>query len=156
MQNGDLIPEISFEPCSIAAELKKMTEVLNEGLLEYSLEATNPPVHDVKGDYLLIGNATEAVYKVPQNTTLVEVFGPVGENSEWEGYGSCYASFDPKPSWWNGLIPVSSAQKLLVNMKNQTVFLLPIDPAQEFTLRVGAPANESCPISGIRTYPFHL
>lgn len=156
VQGSNTTSDLSFEPCSISEELLLIGEIANGQIVPNdTFAATGPPAHRIIDNYLLIGNATEAVYKVPQNTTLIEVFGPVGDDNEWQGRSTCYATFDPKPSWWNGLVPTSLSVKNF-RRSNRTMFILPIDPTIDFTLRIGAPQNVTCPISGIRTYPFHL
>lgn len=155
IQNSTVTSDLSFENCSIPEELQVMSEVIAGQTLVENYRPHGPPTHNILDGYLLIGKTTEAVYKVPQNTTLVEVLGPVGDHPDWEGFSTCYATFDPKPSWWNGLIPSTMSYKY-INVNNQTLFLLPIDPTIDFTLRIGAAGNDTCPISGIRTYPFHL
>lgn len=95
-------------------------------------------------------------YGVPKNTTLVEVLGPVGIDGEvGDDPQECYARFQPNPFWWSEKrVPVGTSLKHQ-NRMEQTLFLLPLDPAVQYTLFVG-PTNMtmSCRVSHIRSYPF--
>lgn len=111
---------------------------------------------DVFQDAMVLKNATELSYRVPSNTTLIRVLGPVGiYNESWDG-SRCFAYLEPHPPWWNvSGYPVSASWKV-VNGTNRTMFLLPVDPAVQTTLYVGPVGNEaSCWVSGIQSYPFH-
>lgn len=125
--------------------------------ITFERPAFGPKYEVVDGNHLLLWNSTELVYKLPQNTTLVEVLGPVGEHPRWVGNANCYATLDPRPPWWNGTnFPLSTSKKA-VNMTDQTMFVLPLPPNIQYTLRVGALGQENtCPVSSLRTYPFHL
>lgn len=126
-------------------------------LAEVTIIPSPSPEYSVLDGYLLLANSTEMVYKVPPNTTLIEVLGPVGERPTWYGDGFCYAKLEPKPTWWiDGNIPLSKARKTM-DKDELGMFYFPIDPEVEFTLHVGALGQESnCPVNGVRTYPFHV
>lgn len=112
---------------------------------------------DIEGDSLVLLNFTEMAYKVPPNTTLIRVYGPVGvDNTTYDG-GLCYAAVEPRPAWWsNDSFPLAAGYKL-TNSTNRTMFLLPVDPAVESMVKIGALGwDASCRISGISSYPFHL
>lgn len=104
----------------------------------------------------MLKNMTELSYTAPPNTTLIQVFGPVGQMNGSVGGSMCYADLDPPPPWWkNASFPLSSSEKA-VNGVNRTLFLLPIDPSVQTTVRVGTLGLDStCFISGISSYPFH-
>lgn len=111
---------------------------------------------NIEGDTVVLKNFTEMSYKLPTNTTLIRVYGPVGAgNTTWDG-GMCYATIDPLPAWWrNDSFPFAAGFKL-TNSTNRTMFLLPVDPAVESTVKIGALGQDaSCRISGISAYPFH-
>lgn len=110
------------------------------------------PIHPV------LYNMTELVYKVPQNTSLVEVLGPVGGYPYWWGRSECYATFQPRPSWLkDDVLPTSVSAKVTNVSEVQTMFLLPLAPDVEYTLYLGGVSHQtSCPISAIRSYPYEL
>lgn len=104
---------------------------------------------------LLLKNGTELSYKVPEGTTLIRVYGPVGRN--YTAYGSqCYADLDPPPAWWvNGSYPLSASEKAMKE-ENRTLFLLPVDPDVRTTVKVGTLGlDATCYVSGFSSYPFH-
>lgn len=124
-----------------------------EGINEFGAV---PTYYEVNGTMVLSKNA-ELVYSLPFNTTLVEVLGPTGTNAEWSEDCVCFAYLNPRPSWWlPSNFPISSALRKGINATDQTLFLLPIDPSIAFELHVGGlRMNSTCPVSAIRTYPFH-
>lgn len=133
-------PEFSFAP-----SFKILGNELNfwRGRVE-SLEFGPGTAHAVNNGSLDLIEGTAMLYKVPRNTTLVEVIG--------QGGGMCYASLSPQPSWWfNGTFP-----DCYRGNKTASMFLLPVDPTIEYTLTVGDVLYGGyCRISGIRNYPFH-
>lgn len=150
-QDGGVSPYVGITSCSVIKELNE-TGYWPPRVFESLANAQ----YDVIDDYLLLRNSSELVYQVAPNTTLIEVLGPVGAHPNWLGDSECYAHLNPRPSWWlRSNFPLSSSAKP-VNATNQTVFLLPVDPEIAFELRVGGLGRETaCPISAIRTYPFH-
>lgn len=107
-------------------------------------------------DAIILQNLTELSFKVPENTTLIRVLGPVGIYDKAYRGSQCYAAVDPPPAWWrNDSFPLSASWKM-VNETNRTMFLLPVDPEVRSTLKVGTLGLDStCFISGISSYPFH-
>lgn len=116
-------------------------------------DSSQDTVYSVINNYALLQNSTEMAYRIPRNTSLVEVVGPTGAESGWL---ACYAMLEPKPSWWiEGNIPVAQTNKPR-NSADRSLFLLPIDPTVHHTIRVGSLGQgRQCAISGFRTYPFH-
>lgn len=111
---------------------------------------------EVIHDTLVLRNMSELSYTLPTNTTLVEVLGPVGRSNLTFDGSQCYATLDPRPSWWsNGSFPFAVGEKA-VNGTNRTMFLLPVDPAIKSTLQIGGVGMDTtCLVSGMKTYPFH-
>lgn len=148
IQNGTLSSSMKWGPVSVGEELS------HSGVDHLSLVKHKAAANVIDGHLVLAPN-TELSYPIPHNTTLVEVLGPVGNSTAWLGRSECYASFNPKPEWWQeSKLPVSTSFKL-VNSTDQTMFLLPIDPQIAFDLKIGSFGNSTtCPISAIRAYPF--
>lgn len=156
VEGQKLNPRVGCETCSVLSELKEMTTLLQwKATFERPFKGAMYSV--IKNSHVLLFNSTELVYTLPKNTSLVEVLGPVGTYSNWVGQSQCYATLDPRPPWWNGTnFPLSTAKKM-INATDQTVFMLPLPPNIRYTLRVGSFGQEnSCSISALRTYPFHL
>lgn len=111
---------------------------------------------DVIDDSLVLFNSTELSYRVPANTTLIQVLGPVGTYNKTSEPNRCYAAVDPHAPWWgNKSFPRSWSYKLR-NDTNRTMFLLPVDPAVDTTVKIGALGDRaSCRVSGFKSYPFH-
>ncbi|EKD01034.1 hypothetical protein A1Q2_04655 [Trichosporon asahii var. asahii CBS 8904] len=111
---------------------------------------------EVIHDTLVLRNMSELSYTLPTNTTLVEVLGPVGRSNLTFDGSHCYATLDPRPSWWrNGSFPFAVGERA-VNGTNRTMFLLPVDPAIKSTLQIGGVGMDTtCLVSGMKTYPFH-
>lgn len=152
-------PELEISTSSIYQELGDMFIAKQQTPLTFA-GPEQQPQHSVVEGHLLLSINAEASYKLPSNTSVVEVLGPVGANEAWTGRGQCYVTLDPKPWWWthNG-IPYSTARKqfLRYNLSNQTMFLLPLSPTAQYTLRIGnLGENTTCAFNGIRSYPFHL
>lgn len=124
-----------------------------------ALETFQPfePTHTVENGAVSLQNMTELSFAVPPNTTLLRVLGPVRDADEWDQKANCYAALDPEPSWWKpSNFPLSTSYKPNSG-SNRTLFLLPIDPTVEFTLRLGPPNPASkCVVDGIQSYPFYL
>lgn len=146
--DGKINPSITWRKSSVVEEMYHSVED------QQNLEKYNASINVVDGHLVLSPN-TELGYTIPPNTTLVEVLGPVGNNSAWLGDSVCYASFDPRPNWWNqSNFPTSTSFKPM-NATDQTMFLLPLDPEVAFNLKIGSFGNTTtCPISAIRSYPF--
>lgn len=98
---------------------------------------------------------TEVTYDVPENTTLVNVTGPLGENF------SCYAALKPAPSWWKsddgpllGTMGFSNARPEV--RESETFLVLPLDPTVKYELAMGGDTNVSakCNVGGITSYSF--
>lgn len=108
-------------------------------------------------DHVVLYNGTGLKYPIPKNTTLVEVLGPSGHNPKWVGKSLCFASLDPQPEWWQSPNVPNSISGKPTNAVDQPMFLLPIDPEIKYELWVSGPEDNdnSCPITGVRTYPFH-
>lgn len=156
IENGTLTPLIDVRSMTeeTATELSLMYNITGEDTLPFDLMFYR--AYDVADDRLLLRNNSELVYTVPQNTTLVEVLGPVGNADNYSEYGLCYAHLNPRPSWWLSPSYPTSDSDCPVNVTDQTMFLLPVDPEIVYQLRVGALGNDTtCPVSAIRTYPFY-
>lgn len=155
VENGTLAHSVDVRSMTseTASELRLMFDIAGDDTSEFGLVNKT---YDVADDRLLLKNNSELVYTVPPNTTLVEVLGPVGSYDNYTEYGYCYAHLVPRPSWWlSGNIPTSDSD-CPVNATDQTMFLLPIDPANTYQLHVGAlGTDETCPVSAIRTYSFY-
>lgn len=110
-------------------------------------------------DYVVLSYRQELSYRVPANTTVVRVYGPVGTMDHSKHGNRCYAGLDPQPPWWrNGSFPISASWKVL-NATNRTLFILPVDPEVPTTVKIGSfsggSVDTSCFLSGISSYPFH-
>lgn len=113
--------------------------------------------HEIVEGVVVLQNFTEISYTLPPNTTLVQVLGPVKLDDSWTDTAVCWAALDPQPDWWHPAnIPVSRSRKEQ-NSENRTMFIIPVDPTVNTTLKVGSGirANEACRVSGIKAYPFH-
>lgn len=151
----DISPFMSASVCSVAKDLEYMYQLRDRPVPVFERPAFGPK-YRVNEGHLLLLNSTELVYAVPPNTTMVEVLGPSGSNAAWLGDSQCYAFLNPRPSWWRTPnFPVSTSRKA-INSTEQSMFILPIDPEIQYEVRVGGLGREtSCPVSAIRTYPFH-
>lgn len=111
----------------------------------------------VEDDVLWLSKNTELNYKVPKNTTLIQVLGPVGVHGTLgDNRQECLAHLQPPPFWWtNKRLPLSVSLKPQ-NRVQQTLFVLPVDPAVEHKLYLtSSDPNVTCRVSHIRSYPFH-
>lgn len=146
---------MSVSVCSVGDELHRMYQVqdIPAPVFESSLQR---PVYVVTDGHVALGNSSEIAYTAPQNTTLIEVLGPTGSNPNWVGDAECYAFLNPRPVWWRtSEFPLSTSRKA-VAANNQTMFLLPVDPAIQYEVRVGGLGRENtCPVSAFRSYPLH-
>lgn len=109
--------------------------------------------------------ATEAVgvadpaFSIVMNVTgwspmFANVTGPVyNDNSPSRFY--CYAIISPEPWWWNPkALPTADAQKPEYR-PDQTLLMLPLDPAAEYRLVIGALGRtRTYSVSGITTYAY--
>lgn len=50
--------------------------------------------------HIMLRNMTELSYTAPPNTTLIQIFGPVGQLNRSSAGSMCYADLDPPPPWW--------------------------------------------------------
>lgn len=164
---AELSPTVRAGELNVAMTVSRGNSHENElragGIIDWPLPGSNatlskraPFNYDVVDDSVVLKNSTELTYKIPANTTLIQVLGPVGKyNQSFDG-SRCFAALDPHPPWWrNFSFPLSASYKLL-NQTNRTMFLLPVDPAVDTTVIVGPVGNvSSCWVSGISSYPFH-
>lgn len=106
-------------------------------------------------------------YTVPANSSLVRVLGPSLWSSDWiigteARTPLCTVGLDPLPPWsasaggrsmpvaWQHVHPVRQ-------VFNSTLFLLPLDPAVTYTLKVYPPNDGAvCAVSGVTAYPFQV
>lgn len=111
----------------------------------------------VEDGVLWLSKNSELSYKIPKNTTLVEVLGPVGVHGTLgDDRQECVAHLEPPPFWWTKKRLPFSASLKTQNRVKQTLFLLPLDPTVEHKLYVtSSHANVTCRVSHIRAYPFH-
>lgn len=102
---------------------------------------------------LELRNMTELNYTAPESTTLIEVLGPVQRAPDDSANSfKCYAILIPRPSWWsNAGVPLAHLDKPK-NITQQTLFLLPVDPDQKYTLIVGPSENATCLVNHVRSY----
>lgn len=113
--------------------------------------AIDSPQSLVIDSHIVLYNNTNIVYKLPRNTSLIEVLGPVGQHSAWLGDSRCYAQTEPP-----GKAVQLSTSKKVANDTDQIMFLLPVEPWLEHTLHVGGLGHwTSCPVSAIRAYPYN-
>lgn len=99
---------------------------------------------------------TEVTYDIPENTTLVNITGPLGENF------SCYTAVKPAPGWWGwnnytNLLGVQSFENSRSEARPSETFLVfPLDPTVKYNLTVGGYGNETalCNVGGVTSYSF--
>lgn len=132
------------------------------------LAAGQPTVVD---GAMVLSSLTELSYTPPRNTSLIRVLGPVGDNPGRptgheaqlvaQGFRGdfvqrCTAILEPAPAWFNASELPNAEQGGPRNITNSTLFLFPLDPTVQYTLKVLPRNNVStCIVSGITTYPFH-
>lgn len=87
------------------------------------------------GTALRVDGFTEVVYEVPDNTTLLNITGPVGSGSF-----SCYAVLEPRPSWWGELPKLWAEYR---QPTNQTLFVFPLDPTIKYQLAMGSVESQN-------------
>lgn len=109
-----------------------------------------PPITPAKASIssegaLMLELWTEVVYDVPPHTSLINITGPVSMDTH-----SCYARLEPEPWWWSSSMPMTHPMKPTYRA-NQALLVLPLDPAKEYKLIIGA-MGHACAISGIMTY----
>lgn len=109
--------------------------------------ASSPARWDVSGDALALRDWTEVTYKLPLNTSMVNVTGPVFNET-----ALCYARLEPEPWWWSRHMPVAYPQKP-GERADQTLFVLPTDPTEEYQLVIGS-RGDLCTVSGVTTYAY--
>lgn len=153
-------PDLRFDTCTVADALRAMYGNRTSGVPTFG-DPSAGPKYSVVDDHVVLANSTELVYKLPRNTSVLEVLGPVGSNAAWLGRAMCYAVLDPRPPYWSAdiTIPWSTSVKYRMdgNRTNETMFFFPLPPDKEYTVRVGNLGQESrCPVGGFRSYPFHL
>lgn len=114
-------------------------------------------------DYSSIDNGiqvrefTELTYDVPENTTLLNITGPLGQNF------SCYAALKPIPAWWKPRtdVPLLGTQQFsshrAENRSSETFLVLPVDPTVKYKLSMGGYSNYSakCNVGGVTSYSFY-
>lgn len=107
-------------------------------------------------DSIVLHNLTELTFSVPANTTLLKVLDPVSSDEAWTKASECFAALDPNSSWWRpSNFPLSHGFKDM-DLRNRTMFILPIDPTVKYTLKVGsARPMTHCQVNAIQSYPFH-
>lgn len=113
------------------------------------IEPIPPTLYDIRNSSVVLQNYTELTYKVPTNSSLINVTGPV-----YDANVLCYFVLDPEPWWWNGGVLPSAEPAKPEYRPNQTLILLPVDPAVEYQLIIGA-SGKPCAISGITTYSYN-
>lgn len=106
---------------------------------------------------IVVGGYTELAYDVPDNTTLLNITGPI------MSYYSCYAAIKPRPVWGKKLPSFRTGAGLAPG--DQTFFVLPLDPTVRYQLAMGSvdsmtngsPALDkysNCAITGVTSYSF--
>lgn len=151
-------PDMKFQTCNMTQSITTMYSISNKEPPTFAAPALGPK-YSVLDDHIILANSTEMVYQVPRNTTLLEVLGPVGTNDAWVGRSLCYVYLDPKPSYWAPPVAwsTSTKKKLHNYVANQTMFLIPLPPDTQYSVRVGNMGQDTtCPVGGFRSYPFHL
>lgn len=113
------------------------------------VEPVPPALHDITNNSVVLQNYTELTYKVPSNTSLLNITGPVYDQDL-----SCYAYLVPEPWWWNDhVMPAANPYKPGYR-PDQTLLLMPLDPEQEYELVVGG-GGKPCAVSGVTTYSYN-
>lgn len=97
MQGRYLSSQLTTEVSSVLDELYNMTRVSQANQLMVFRHPVDAPKNLEIDCHTVLCNSTELVYKLPRNTSLFEVLGPVGEHSAWVGESQCYATLDPRP-----------------------------------------------------------
>lgn len=132
----------------------------------------------VSGDNLVLESLMELVFTPPPNTSLVRVLGPACPNIQQlnttpyaPDQPVCVALLDPAPPWLQATLSLGLEERVAVfdynwpmawqtsprNATNTTLFLLPLDPAVQYKVKVLPRNNHTlCAVSGFQTYPFHL
>lgn len=106
---------------------------------------------------MIVEGYTELAYSVPDNTTLLNITGPI------MSYCSCYAAVNPRPAWWSKLPSFRASVRL--SPGDETFFVLPLDPTVKYELAIGSvdsmtddtPALDkysNCGITGVTSYSF--
>lgn len=117
----------------------------------YASNATTPVFEvDKSGSFrnAKLSNETELHYKVPKNTSVVHIFGPVTQNR-------CYAAFRPPPAWWNSSSPARMSTHREEVSDNEDMFWLPVDPEVEYELVIGSWRKDyQCYVGGVTSYSF--
>lgn len=146
-------------------------DIINDGGelgTQYRVDVASPPK---SGDSMILQAMVELNYEVPSGTALLSVHGPAGSNPAWsqrprgaavELEPLCTFLLDPQPSWFNNSAVLDDRlplawQDASRNETNTTLFLIPLDPTVDHSLKILSRDNVSvCVVSGIKTYPFKL
>lgn len=133
----------------------------------WRLEGDDAAIRILENGIVLQSRETVLEYTIPANTSLVRVLGPSLWSSDWiigteARTPLCTVGLDPLPPWsasaagrsmpvaWQHVHPVRQ-------VFNSTLFLLPLDPAVTYTLKVYPPNDGAvCAVSGVTTYPFQM
>lgn len=142
-------------------QLLNITQFTSGDVIKDSESTANPRYIFKDEETLELRNLTELHYTPPDNTSLVQVLGLTVE----EGYlrtmsgrtsHRCAAILDPRPLWWNETAgPPLAWQDGPLNISHKDLFILPLDPAVRYTLKVLPRYNSSyCRINAIKAYSY--
>lgn len=114
-----------------------------------------------RGDGVSIDEGGLLLFYPPSNTSLVRVLGPQDNFADFSTSSTgCRADFDPRPFVYkDGAIRVNSpvaSPNFTTSIPNTTLFLLPLDPAEEYRLTI-APftSGYTCVVNGFSSYSFY-
>lgn len=108
-----------------------------------------PTVYNIRNESIVLQNHTEITFKVPPNTSLLNITGPVYPEDT-----NCYFLLDPEPWWWNGGVIPAADQNKPAYRPNQTLIMIPTDPAVEYQLIMGA-GGKPCAITAVTAYSYN-
>lgn len=114
------------------------------------VEPVPPAMYDITNSSVVLYNYTEITYRIPANTSLVNVTGPVFPEDT-----NCYFLLDPEPWWWNDDVMPAADQDKPEYRAEQTLILLPTDPTAEYHLVMGAGNEKRCALSGVTVYSYN-
>lgn len=110
--------------------------------------------YEVRDNHVVLSDMMAVSYALPPNTTLVRVLGPTVVESE--PFDQCTAILDPSPDWWQPSNQTYSYGYKAIREANRTLFLIPIDPAVQTTIKISPwITTTECYVGGIQSYPFH-
>lgn len=149
IQDNAQHPLLSFATFSSSEVIKDTSASQRKPLYDY-----------VNEERVVLRNLTELHFTPPDNTSFVEVQGPIRNDEYYWGVRdrnmSCAAILDPLPPWWNTTAgPPLAWQFGPVNISHRPMFLLPLDPTVRYTIKVLPRYNTSiCSVNKFTAYPY--